>query len=515
MQDIENILESALDCFQEPLFILDQERDCVFANKALYSFLKLPLELRVPLKTADFWPQAKTIDLSLREMSADFIITDGEGFVVKLALSDLALEDTEERYRLVRVLAGLSRNQNLLSFQSQRLETLGMLAGGIAHDFNNVLAGILGHVTYLKTILATSGNHVESLIAIEEGAKKASQITQQILNFSKMDPRSKPKRVNLGDLIVKTCRLLRGAISPQYRIEYQICEEQLCALGVEGSLAQVVVNLVINARDALSQDGFIRIKLEPVNDLEALKVILKSQELSAPAYGCVIVEDNGHGMPKEVQDRIFEPYFTTKKEKGTGLGMATVLSIVEHFGGVVTIDSEVGKGTRIAIYLPLLVKQDIGALSAEVEREPLRLRGGDENILVVDDEFPVRNVLAVSLQHLGYNVETASSGLEALEKFTDKPDHYNLLILDMLMPNMSGDKVFAKMRAIDPELRVLVISGYSHAEQLEKVLKNPGVDFIQKPFTIEDLSRKVRTSLDFDFEPNAGTMSGIEGQPKG
>jgi CheY-like chemotaxis protein len=210
-------------------------------------------------------------------------------------------------------------------------------------------------------------------------------------------------------------------------------------------------------------------------------------------YARVSVRDNGHGITEEVQRRMFEPYFSTKKALGTGLGLATVLQTVRQFGGAIAVASQVGVGTEILVYLPMLrAVAAAGELNTSAE---VLVAPGRERILIVDDEYPVRNVLSISLDHLGYEVETASSGAEALEKYRAAQQPYDLVILDMIMPQMPGDRVFAELAGLDPAVRVLVISGYSSEAAVQAILDNGGLDFMAKPFTIEELSRKVRQCL--------------------
>ncbi|MCB0332574.1 MAG: response regulator [Bdellovibrionales bacterium] len=378
-------------------------------------------------------------------------------------------------------------------FHRQRLETLGMLAGGIAHDFNNVLAGILGHITYLKTILPSSGNHTESLQAIEDGARKASLMTRQILDFSKLDLEERPVCLNLTEIVQGVFRLLKGATSPRMTLDLCLPADPVHILGVEGKVAQIIVNLVINARDAISEDGRIDVSLSRMENSKDLLDLFGGEELSAPAYALIEVRDSGHGMSQAVLDRIFEPYFSTKEGKGTGLGLATVLSIVKQLAGAIDIVSQEGEGTSVSVYLPLVHQDDA---TPEDPRRDSPLQRGTERVLIVDDEYPVRNVLAMSLGHLGYEVETVSSGVEALALYEEEGKRYDLIILDMLMPKLSGEEVFRRIRQIDPEACVLVISGYSSEAAVDEILANGGKGFIQKPFTIDELSMKVRECLD-------------------
>jgi CheY-like chemotaxis protein len=253
---------------------------------------------------------------------------------------------------------------------------------------------------------------------------------------------------------------------------------------------QVIINLIVNARDAIKKGGRIEVEIERACSSEEVSRLFGT-EPAAPAYGALVVRDSGEGMDDEVKTRLFEPYFTTKKQGGTGLGLTTVFSIVKSLGGAIEVNSEKGVGTEFRIVLPV-VEESTAKDAPEVESEEGPVPGRGERILVVDDEYAVRNVLGLSLTHLGYKVETAASGLDALDKFAEAEGRYDLVILDLLMPGLSGEEVFNRLRRLRPDLRVLIVSGFSSELVVTRILANGGRDFIQKPFSIEVLSRKVR-----------------------
>ena len=492
--EIPLITQDAIDGIPEPVFVLEAEGSCIFANLRLWQLIGCEPSHNRRADLFSFWPLF-SVDLLGRDgCVAEFQLPSQECFPVQLEF--LALP--HKRW-LVRVLAGSSESDNTRAFHQQRLETLGMLAGGIAHDFNNMLTGILGHITYLKTILPALGSHQESLVAIEDGARKASMITQQILNFSKLDPALGAERIELCDLVRRNGMLLRGAISVRFALEVDVPSEPIVVLGSESRLSQVLVNLVTNARDAIGFEvasGKIAIRLQTISDEGEIRAAFEGNDPSAQSYARLTVSDNGSGIDQEVLSRIFEPYFSTKGFAGTGLGLATVSAVVRDYGGAISIQSEAGKGTHVAVYLPIITNAAETTSRSGVFKAPSRLPGGSEHILIVDDEAPVRNVLSVSLQHLGYQVATASSGAEALQKYQLAREPYGLVILDMIMPKMSGDQVYKELRKIDPNARVLVISGYTSEESLRSILDHGGLGYIQKPFTIEELARQVRTCLD-------------------
>lgn len=496
----------ALEALPTPIMILGYGEGAVglsggtvWLNRALAAVLKAERDEFGCLPLHSFWPTPPRSLQDGEEFSSEFRTVQGNEFVVKLQATNLP-----RGRHLVMLLRSTSAEDSTENFHVQRLETLGVLAAGVAHDFNNILAGILGHVTYLKTILPQTGPHVDSLRAIEEGGKKGSTLTGQILNFSRLDA-GEVSELDLTSLVSKTCALLRGALSPDCVLNFRSEVGEVTILGVEGRIAQVVANLIINARDAVGDAGSIFVRVSIETDGEILKEAFGKTDLASSTYARVTVTDTGHGMPPEVLARVFEPYFSTKKGKGTGLGLTTVAAIVKQSGGAILISSAVGKGTEIEVFFPALTvvaTADLAAAgsassarSAPREREQL-LQRGHERVLIVDDEYPVRNVLSLSLEHLGYKVETASSGAEAIAKFERARGDFALILLDMLMPQLPGNEVFFRLKRINPAVRVLLISGYSSEAAVREVLDAGGLGFLQKPFTIEELSRRVRLCID-------------------
>lgn len=488
----QTVMREIFEALPEPLLVLSAGREALFANAAFFRFFPVaqgatPGSLATPVER--FWPTIKEINLSQEELRCQWTL-EGKGiYSVRLGLLPLGQGET-----LVRVLAGSSSAETASVFHAQRLETLGLLASGVAHDFNNVLTGILGHLAFLKGTLPRTGPHVDSLRSIEEGARKAAGLSQQILNFSKLDTTEESSEVDLGDLVARMVGLLRGSISPLCRLEYQSPSERFVLIGNEGRLAQVIVNLAVNASDAVAENGEIKIEILTCDDRERLERIFNSTELPCASYVLLRVEDNGHGMSREVMERMFEPYFSTKRGKGTGLGLSTVAAIVRELGGCIEVQSEVNHGTVIEVFLPRVQSSQTKRDENDASIVPAVPRG-TERILIVDDEFSVRNVLMLSLQHLGYQVQVAASGPEALELYRTNEKGFDLVILDMLMPQLPGEKVFVRLKELDAAVRVLLISGFASQEAVRSVLSSGGLGFIQKPFTIEDLAVRVRKCL--------------------
>jgi CheY-like chemotaxis protein len=286
--------------------------------------------------------------------------------------------------------------------------------------------------------------------------------------------------------------LLKSAIPSDIALQLPKNADVFRVLGSEVHLAQILINLIINARDAIQGRGSIDVRLSTELGLDEVHEIF-GPEPAAKAYGAIEVADTGSGMSDEVKQRLFEPYFTTKNQAGTGLGLATVQAIVARLGGAIQVFSEVDHGTMFRVILPLVSDGDATVDSSETENGVLR--GEGERLLVIDDEDAVRNVLGLSLSHLGYQVDTAPSGLEGIEKLRAANGGYNLVILDLLMPGLSGEETFQRLRAINPEISVLIVSGFSSENVVQRVLADGARDFIQKPFSIEVLSEKVRGCL--------------------
>lgn len=383
-----------------------------------------------------------------------------------------------------------------LDLHMQRLETLGILAGGIAHDFNNMLTGILGHVSYLKSILPRTGAHVESIDSIEQGAKKSAQITRQILTFAKQEV-EEPTCIGLAEAIESTCKLLRGALSPMFTLKMDICNEVCDIVATEGLVSQVVVNLVMNARDALGDRGTISVGLST----------RCADRPDSDGFAVLSVSDRGCGIPGHIRGQIFKPFFTTKAGSGLGLGLSTVSSIVTQLEGRIEVDSVEGEGTTVTILLPRVEPLASPLISRHADEETFGLlsstsassdeREGlhDRTVLVVDDEELVRNVLAMSLRHLGYGVAITSSGEEALGLLDERAAPFLLAVVDMVMPSVGGDLVVRDMRQRFPSMPIVMISGMCPPDVVDELLTYPATYFLRKPFTIRDLASTLERVL--------------------
>jgi CheY-like chemotaxis protein len=381
--------------------------------------------------------------------------------------------------------------------QKQKLESLGILASTVAHDLNNILTSVLGHVSFLRLSLSETTANRDSLFAIEDGARRAAAITQKILDFARGQDAAFGA-VRLRTILESALKLVRTSIPENIHIEMQSCAEDVLAYGDENQLSQLLMNLTLNARDALPNGGKISIRLgqETYSDPK----VCEHLGIVPGTFASIQIRDNGHGIPGDLQDKIFEPFFTTKTRLGTGLGLAIVASIVKLHCGSIQLESKENVGTCFTILLPTCA-----SVETKLDGGDEELPGGDENILVVDDEEAVRTIVQRSLEHLGYRVTTAKDGVEALDSFAKSPGAFHLVIIDMIMPHMAGDELYSRLREINSSVSVLLASGYSSDARTRSVLDNGGLGFIQKPFAVEELAREVRRCLDVarPLSPNA------------
>jgi PAS domain S-box-containing protein len=388
--------------------------------------------------------------------------------------------------------------------QAQKMEAVGQLAGGVAHDFNNLLTAILGNVSLLLSNKATTDPDHELLAATEQAAQRATDLTRQLLGFSRQTVlRLEP--LNLNSSVQEVVSMLRRTIDPRVTIEVHPTADPWWVQGDAGQMNQVLVNLCLNARDAMADGG--RLTLETANVRLDEELVRTQLEARAGEFVRLRVGDTGCGIPDEVRTRIFEPFFTTKGPgKGTGLGLAMVYGIIQQHQGWIECLSEVGKGTYFDIYIPRYrVEGARPDRAAPVSTTPR----GNETVLLVDDEAVIRNVGRAILQRQGYHVLLAEDGLEALELFRRERGRINLVVLDLTMPRLSGLDTLRQLVQLDPEIAVLLSSGYS-AEQLPEIGTDGVRGFVNKPYRPQDLIAAVRSALDRTKErPKDDNQSGM------
>jgi PAS domain S-box-containing protein len=395
--------------------------------------------------------------------------------------------DITERKRLEQAL----RESEEQLRQSQKLEAIGQLAGGVAHDFNNLLTAINGYSALALRRVGDDHPITPYLEEIKKAGDRAANLTRQLLAFGRKQL-LQPLALNLNDIVGDMIKLLKRLIGEDIQLVTKPGANLKQIKADPGQLEQVLVNLVVNARDAMPRGGIVTI--ETAN--ATLDSTYASRHLDAipGEYVMLAISDTGTGMDQKTQSRIFEPFFTTKaKDKGTGLGLSTVYGIIRQSGGSIWVYSELGKGTTFKVYLPLVEEEPRQAVATA---SVASIIGGSETVLLVEDEDMVRKLARELLAEGGYTVLEANGGEEAIHLGKEHTARIDLLITDVVMPKLSGKEVAEQLRAIHPETRVLFMSGYTDEAIVHHGIVDSGIAFIQKPFSERALAQKIRDVLD-------------------
>jgi len=378
--------------------------------------------------------------------------------------------------------------------QSQKMEAIGKLAGGVAHDFNNILTAIIGCSEILMEKLKTEDPNYRYVKEVKDSAERAAGLTHQLLAFSRKQPMT-PKITDINISIEKINKMLQRVIGENIELVTDL-HVGLGMVEVDvGQIDQVLLNLAVNARDAMPKGGKLSIATENV-DLKQ-EDLSRLPDLKPGPYVVVSLSDEGTGMSEETMSRIFEPFFTTKGEgKGTGLGLSTVYGIIKQNKAGIAVESKVGEGTTFKIYLPQVSEAKKEAAKKEEKKEPAEVSKGAETILLAEDEDMVRELARELLKNSGYTVLEASNGKKALDLLREHKEEIDMLLTDVKMPDMSGDELVKELTKLLPKIKVLFMSGYTNETITESGLLKPGRFFLQKPFTTASLREKVREVLD-------------------
>jgi signal transduction histidine kinase len=425
--------------------------------------------------------------------AALFLLT---GLIVSGALFAVTRSEVKTRVAAERAASDLrhaATQQSLLERQlieSQKMEGIGRLAGGVAHDFNNLLTAILGYTDLLESQLGDE-NLKSDLREIRLAGERAAALTGQLLAFSRRQI-LQPRTLDLNSVVSNIEKMLLRLIGEDITMVTHL-EPALGSVKADpGQLEQVIMNLAVNARDAMPEGGTLT--LETANAALGPDFVAIHPGALAGAHAVLTVADTGVGMSDEVRSHAFEPFFTTKERgKGTGLGLATAYGIVKQSGGYITVESEPGRGTSFRIYLPVVA--DTAAPSRLGEHPTLPPRGS-ETVLLVEDESGVRRLARKILEARGYTILEAASGDEALEIARSHTGLIHLVATDVIMPGMSGRVLWDRLRVLSPDSRVLFMSGYTDDAIARHGVLEPGIAFLQKPFTPRGLAEKVRDVLD-------------------
>jgi len=488
-----NFLQNILDSSIDGITTTDLQGNVMYASPRTKDIIGYDPEEIICKKAYSFYgngiEDAKTIMKVLEEKGEvrnhemKFIRKDGQFIDINLSASLLKNEEGD----VIGTLAIYSdiTERNMLEAQlaqAQRMEALGTLAGGIAHNFNNLLMGIQGNASLM--LLETDLNHpnYQKLKTIEKSVQSGSRLTRQLLGYAR-EGKYEVKPISLNQLVKETADTF-SMTKKEIRIHQELAQDLSGIKADQGQIEQALLNIYVNASDAMSGGGDLFLKTINVKHKDIKNKPFKPKPGN---YVLLTIRDTGVGMDKHTMKRIFEPFFTTKGlAKGTGLGLASTYGIIKAHGGYIDVDSENGHGTTFSIYLPAS-EGKVG----EVAKDAGQIIKGRGVILLVDDEEIVLDVGVQLLEALGYTVFKAKGGREAVEIYKENKDKINIVLLDIIMPDMSGGQVYERMKEINPDIKVLLSSGYNIEGQATEILERGCDGFIQKPFNMKELSRSI------------------------
>jgi len=492
---------------EEGCFEIDLEKNLTFFNDPLCKMLgystaemagKNTREFTAPetiRKMDQIYDQILKTGEPIRGTGYDAIGKHGNDMALELAASLIrnpegdpvgfrgVLRDVSER----KDAEAQKRTLEIQMQQAQKMESIGTLAGGIAHDFNNILMGIQGNASLM--LLKTDSNQAfyEKLKNIEAYVENGTELTRQLLGFAR---RGKYHTIatDINSIIEKSASLF-GRTKKEIRIRKDLTPDVYTVEVDRGQIEQALLNLYVNAWQAMPEGGDLYLKTENVI-LDANFENIQPYKVEVGKYVKITVADSGSGFDDETKKRIFEPFFTTKEMgRGTGLGLASVYGIIKSHGGYINVHSQKGEGATFAIYLPASAKE---VRQEKVEPVQKTVAKGTGTILLIDDEEMIIKVGEELLQELGYKVISARSGDEAIQIYERNADKIDLIVMDMIMPGMGGGETFDRLKAMNPAIKVLLSSGYSINGQASKILERGCDGFIQKPFNINQLSEKIQ-----------------------
>ena len=427
-------------------------------------------------------------NLEIKGLEEKMLAKNGE--LIDVSVNASIIQD-EAGQPLVRAVSrDITEKKNLEAkvIHAQRIDSIGNLAGGVAHDFNNILTSILGSTSIMKRKMKQDDRWYRFADIIETAARRGAALTRQLLTFArKGNIQFRPVIVN--DIIEETLRLFERSIDKKISIEKDLIREVCIISGEDGQLQQSLLNLLINARDAMPDGGTITVQSQKKHIEENTPGAV---EILKGDYIAVSVIDTGIGMDKDIQQHIFEPFFTTKdRGKGTGLGLSVVYGVVNSHNGFITVQSEPMHGTQFTMHFPILPASE--NLRRNIQHS--KLERGTGQIIIIDDEKDVAGVIGGMLESLGYHVTIVDSGRKAINLFKKKK-RFDVVILDLNMPKMSGKETFEKLKKIDPKIPVIISTGYSDRDMDVSQWQDPVDAFLQKPYPIEELSKAIRLILD-------------------
>jgi two-component system cell cycle sensor histidine kinase/response regulator CckA len=505
LRESEEKYRSTLQANPDPMVVYDMQGRVIYFNPAFTEVFGWTLEERVGQRMVfvpeKAWPATRQmIDKVHHGHSFSGVETQRyakNGNLIDVSISGATYHDKEGRIAgSIVTLRDISRQKKLeiQLQQARKLEAIGTLAGGIAHDFNNLLMGLLGNVSLMQ-LHTDSGSPLDTkLKKIEKFIQRGTDLTKQLLGFAR-GGKYEVRPTDLNDLIENTMEMF-ARTKKEIKVRLNLSPRLNIVQVDQGQFEQVLLNLFVNAWQAMPGGGELSVTTENIvfNERDAA-----SYGLAPGKYSKVSVTDTGVGIDKEIQQKIFDPFFTTKeKGVGTGLGLASVYGIILNHGGIITVYSEKGQGSTFNIYL---AASDNVVVDAKQPHD--QVLTGTETILLVDDEAMILEVAMDMLDTLGYTIYPAESGQRALDLYARHREEIQLVILDMVMPGLSGQETFNRLKTADPALKILLSSGYTLNGDAQKLLDEGCRGFIQKPFNLMQLSVKVRNILDSISTPDA------------
>jgi PAS domain S-box-containing protein len=425
----------------------------------------------------------------MRDVEAQLVTANGAGLTVNLNASLVRDESGETADARIVARDIVERKQmEAALLHAQKIDSIGNLAGGIAHDFNNILSAVLGSASIMRRKLPARAPLAKYVEIIENSARRGSSLTRQLLTFARKTE-TIVRTVDINALILETLQLYERSVSKEIVINTELAESAPTVVGDEGQIQQALLNLFLNARDAMPEGGTLSVGTA-VTTADARTTSLFTT-IKPGRFVQIQVNDTGHGIQRELQNRVFEPFFTTK-DHGTGLGLSVVYGVVQNHGGFINFESTVGRGTSFSIYLP-----HAGAVSRREGRQKrARVPRGTEHILLIEDELSVCEIAQDMLTGLGYTVAAAHDGRQGVDTYRSRQGSIDLVLLDINMPVMGGKEAFEQLRGINPGVRIVIVTGYGHEAVDIGAFPSEVNGFVQKPFQLETLAVTVRTVLD-------------------